>query len=165
MCALRSGHLENEQLTKFRSIMEIREISAGMDWMAVSFGDAHLPRCVLCTGGSSFLGLMEVSRLATLVECVDSDPDADPKAMDLTRIADELASLSLEQLVRHGGHYMILHEGEGAYIPQGWMFFQCCSGYMQADAAYMKRNKLAKGGCGVNFLVPRLQWTKFDALT
>ena len=150
-------------MTKFRAMMEIREICGGVDWMAVSFGDGHLPRCVLCTGGCCFLGVMDISQLAYLVSNVDGAASQDTP--DLTRIADELASLSLEQLERYGGHYVILHEGEGAYIPQGYMFFQCCSGYMQADAKFMKRHNLAKGGCGVNFLAPCLvfvlSWPRF----
>ena len=143
--------MDAEKAKPFGSMLDVREIVAGNSWMAASFGDGHLPRCIMCCGGCCFLGAMPVAQLASMAAEADG---IEPDALDLTRVADELASLSLEQLTKYGGHYLVLHPGEGALIPQGWMFFQCSSGYMLADAAFMKRNGIEKdSGGGVTCLV------------
>ncbi|OLQ01150.1 hypothetical protein AK812_SmicGene16121 [Symbiodinium microadriaticum] len=56
--------------------------------------------------------------------------------ISLTNIADELGSMSLEDLVSNGGSYILLREGEALLIPPGFFFFQCGLGYMNAPKSF-----------------------------
>ncbi|CAE7230818.1 unnamed protein product [Symbiodinium sp. CCMP2456] len=58
--------------------------------------------------------------------------------ISLTNLADELGSMSLDDLVSNGGSYIVLREGEALLIPPGFFFFQCGLGYMNAPKTFYK---------------------------
>eukprot|EP00439_Symbiodinium_sp_Y106_P028985 s6994_g3.t1 len=127
-------------------LVEVKEVVAGPKWSAVTFGEALLSRTVLCRAGACFLAMMPFTKLAALAAAADG-PD---KALTMTRIADELGSMSLDALEHHGGAYILLRPGEGAMLPAGWIYMQCGLGYMQATRAFYKEHQLAYD-CGMSF--------------
>ena len=131
-------------------LVEVKEVVAGPKWSAVTFGEALLSRTVLCRAGACFLAMMPFTKLAALAAAADG-PD---KALTMTRIADELGSMSLDALEHHGGAYILLRPGEGAMLPAGWIYMQCGLGYMQATRAFYKEHQLAYD-CGMSFFVAR----------
>ena len=141
-------------IAKYLSVLELREVLGGPDWFAISFPEAHLGRCIMCTGGGCFVGVIEFKELVSLVESVDGDGD---DAASVARVADELGSLAFDEFVRRGGSYVFLRPGDGLWIPPGHMFFQACAGYMQVSDAFRSHNDLAPNA-GVTFMAPLLKF-------
>ena len=108
----------------------------------------------MCTRGACFVAMMSFSALSS--RTAEALPSKDG-VISLTNLADELGSMSLEDLVSNGGSYILLREGEALLIPPGFFFFQCGLGYMNAPKSFHQAQQIEHGvGVGCNFLVLRL---------
>ena len=112
----------------------------------------------MCTRGACFVAMMSFTALSD--KTAKALPNKDG-VISLTNLADELGSMSLEDLVSHGGSYILMREGEAVLIPPGFFFLQCGLGYMNAPKSFYKEQQV-EHGVGCNFLVPRPQWSLVD---
>ena len=70
---MQSDDAEVQELaTKMKQLMSVKDMLAGPDWNAATFGNGLLPRCVACRAGTRFLAMMPMSTLATLAKRADA---------------------------------------------------------------------------------------------